>query len=294
LSILNAFTVDVEDYYHVNAFSDRIDPRQWDAYESRVVANTHRVLRLLERHQVRATFFVLGWVADRHPVLVKDIQRSGHEIGCHSFWHRLIYTMTPDEFRDDLRQARRTIEDVIGQPVTAFRAPCFSVTARSLWALDILVEEGFRYDSSIFPVHHDNYGIPGAERFPYAIEGRQGTLHEFPPSVYPLWNYNLPVAGGGYFRLYPLRLSLHWLGRINRVDRQPFMFYIHPWEVDPDQPRLAGSLRSRFRHYQNLRSTEPKLDRLLQTFAFGTLTDVLAANSSIPTSTAIETIRLAS
>ncbi len=272
----NAFTVDVEDYYHVNAFADRIDSRRWDTFQSRVVANTHKILKILDHHQVHGTFFILGWVADRFPSLVRDIQQSGHEIGCHSFWHRLIYDMTPDDFREDLLQATTAIEGITGKRVTAFRAPSFSITEESLWALDILIEEGYRYDSSIFPVYHDKYGIANAERFPYLIERGQGSLSEFPPSVYRLWKFNLPVAGGGYFRLYPARLSLHWLARINRRYGQPFLFYIHPWELDPDQPRLPGSLRSRFRHYQNLATTETKLNRLLQTFKFRTLTDSIA------------------
>lgn len=292
--ILNAFTVDVEDYFHVQAFADRIDPRRWDDYESRVVANTHRLLRILDGHQVRGTFFVLGWVADRFPQLVRDIQRSGHEIGCHGFWHGLIYNMTPDEFREDLLHGAKAVEEITGQRVVAFRAPSFSITQKSLWALEVLMEQGFKYDSSIFPVHHDNYGIPGAPRFPYRItpnghsfsplpppgEGlgvraASPSLLEFPPTVHRLWKFNIPIAGGGYFRLYPVRLSIHWLRCINRRHNQPFMFYIHPWELDPDQPRLPASPRSRFRHYQNLRKTEGKLHVLLSAFRFGRITETL-------------------
>lgn len=273
--ILNAFTVDVEDYYQVRAFSENVDPKTWDDYESRVVQNTHRILRMLDNHGVQATFFVLGWVADRHPRLVRDIQISGHEIGVHSFWHRCLFDMTPDEFREDLLHSIKVVEDATGEPVKSFRAPSFSITAESMWALDVLVECGIEFDSSIFPVYHDTYGIPTAERFPHRIERNGGGLWEFPPSVYPLWKFNLPVAGGGYFRLYPSRLSLQWLQYINDVEKQPFVFYVHPWELDPDQPRLPGSLRSRFRHYQNLRSTVPKLQRLLSSFQFGTLTQAL-------------------
>jgi len=272
---LNAFTVDVEDYYQVSAFSEQVDPKTWDDYESRVVENTHRILRMLDDHDIQATFFVLGWVADRHPRLVRDIQMSGHEIGVHSFWHRCVYDMTPDEFREDLLQSVKVVEEITGEPVKAYRAPSFSITADSLWALDVLAECGIQYDSSIFPVYHDTYGIPSAERFPHRIEREAGTLWEFPPSVYPLWKFNLPVSGGGYFRLYPSRMSLQWLQRINNTEQQPFLFYIHPWELDPDQPRLPGSLKSRFRHYQNLRSTAPKLERLLSTFQFGTLSQAL-------------------
>lgn len=273
--MINAFTVDVEDYYHVSAFADRIPPTQWETHESRVVPNTYKLLRILDDRQVRGTFFILGWVADRHPELVRDIHRSGHDLGCHSYWHRLVYDMTPEEFRDDLVQARDAIASVTAEPVTAYRAPSFSITGHSIWALDILAEEGFLYDSSIFPVYHDRYGIPNAERFPYQIETEHGALWEFPPSVHRVLTFNLPVAGGGYFRLYPGVLSAHWLAQINKRHSEPFVFYIHPWEVDPDQPRLPGPWKSRFRHYQNLRSTQRKLEQLLQKFEFGTLHDAL-------------------
>ena len=274
-SIINAFTVDVEDYYHVQAFAGIIKQSHWDNYESRVVANTHRILKLLDDHQIRGTFFILGWVAERHPELVRDIQKSGHEIGCHSYRHLLIYKMTPDEFRADLKQAGQAIEDITNEPVTAFRAPSFSITQKSLWALDILIEEGYQYDSSIFPVRHDTYGISDADRFPFEYKGRTGSLIEFPLSVRRILKNNFPVAGGGYFRLYPLKLTLQWLRHINRRERNPFVFYIHPWEVDPDQPRIAASRRSQFRQYQNLRTTEAKLNRMLKEFRFGTLSESL-------------------
>lgn len=277
--LINAFTVDVEDYFQVTAFADRIRPSEWDHFESRVVPNTRRILRLLDAHQVRGTFFILGWVADRYPELVRDIQRAGHELGCHSYWHRLVYDLTPDEFRDDLRRARNAIEDITGEPVVAYRAPSFSITARSLWALDILIEEGVRFDSSIFPIYHDRYGIPNAERFPHVITRTTGELMEFPPSVYRLPKLNLPVGGGGYFRLYPTQLTCRCLSRINRIERQPFMFYIHPWEFDPDQPRLAASRRSRLRHYVNLTKTEQRTTRLLRQFRFGSLTEALSASN---------------
>ncbi|MFH1923096.1 MAG: polysaccharide deacetylase family protein, partial [Planctomycetota bacterium] len=193
--ILNAFTVDVEDYFHVQAFADRIDPKKWDDYESRVIPNTRKVLRILDERQVRGTFFILGWVADRFPDLVQEIHEAGHEIGCHGFWHKLIYEMSPEEFREDLLQASKAIEEVTQERVTAFRAPSFSITKKSLWALDILIEEGFQYDSSIFPVYHDKYGIPDAPRFPHRIDHGKRSLLEFPPTVYRIWKYNLPIAG---------------------------------------------------------------------------------------------------
>lgn len=273
--MLNAFTVDVEDYFQVGAFADQIPTTSWDQYESRVERNTHAVLRLLNQHQVRGTFFILGWTAERHPGLVREIQKAGHEIGSHSYWHQSIYEMTPEEFHEDLLQSCKVIEEITGEPVKSFRAPSFSITNDSLWALDILIESGIEYDSSIFPIHHDRYGIPDAEPFPYRIEKSGGTLCEFPPSVARFGKYNLPVAGGGYFRLYPARFSIACLKRINRNQQQPFMFYIHPWELDPEQPRIKCKLRSRFRHYQNLGSTERKLDRLLRSFKFGSMTESL-------------------
>jgi len=273
--MLNAFTVDVEDYFHVSAFADRIDTSQWDHFESRVVSNTHRVLRLLDRYSVHGTFFVLGWVADRFPQLVRDIQCSGHEIGCHSYWHRLIYDLTPDEFRADLRRSTDIIEDITGKPCIAYRAPSFSITKRSLWALEILIEEGYQYDSSIFPIRHDRYGIPDSSRWPFCVTTNAGQLWEFPPSVHRIGRINIPISGGGYFRLYPGWLSNYWLDNVSRKHAQPCMFYIHPWELDPDQPRLECSRRSRFRHYQNLHTTEAKLHRLLRSFQFAPMTEVL-------------------
>jgi polysaccharide deacetylase family protein (PEP-CTERM system associated) len=273
--MLNALTVDVEDYFHVTAFESQVPRHQWDDYPSRVVPSTQRVLRLLARHQVRATFFVLGWVGERYPQLVRDIASAGHEIGCHSYWHRLIYQMTPEQFRQDVRQGKAAIEDACGAEVVAYRAPTWSVTRRSLWALEILHQEGFRYDSSIFPIYHDRYGIPEADSFPHAIRVGSGHLWEFPPSVIRLFNLNLPVSGGGYFRLYPAPWTASCIVRINRTFHQPFMFYLHPWELDPGQPRLAAPFRVRWRHYLNLGSTEKKMDFLLSRFRFGPLTEVL-------------------
>jgi len=276
MDIVNAFTVDVEDYFQVSAFENDIRRDQWDQFESRVVANTKRILELLARHDVRATFFVLGWVARQYPELVREIHSAGHEIGSHSFWHRLIYTQTPDEFRTDLRQSRDVLADIIGEPITGYRAPSFSITRQSLWALDILAEEGFRIDSSVFPIYHDRYGIPNAKPRIHQITTSAGPLWEFPPSIFRIAGLNLPVGGGGYFRLYPLWCTICCLSAVNRKARQPFMFYIHPWEVDAEQPRLgAGSRMSRFRHTVNLSRTERKLDALLRGFHFGPLCDMI-------------------
>ncbi len=278
--VLNAFTVDVEDYYQVSAFADRVRTSDWHVYESRVVANTHNVLRLLARHSVRGTFFILGWVADHFPKLVRDISYDGHELGCHSYWHRLVYDQNPEQFRSDLRQAREAIASAAGTEVTAYRAPSFSMTSQSLWALDVLIEEGFTLDSSIFPVRHDRYGFPGANRFLHRLDRPSGTLTEFPPSTLRVGRTNLPVAGGGYFRLLPLAITRQAIRRTNLRHGEPFMFYIHPWELDPNQPRLPGRVRSRLRHYQNLASTERKLDNLLAHVRFGTVSDAVAAHAA--------------
>jgi polysaccharide deacetylase family protein (PEP-CTERM system associated) len=273
--MLNALTVDVEDYYQVSAFEHRVARSDWDSYESRVVANTRRLLGVLDEAGVRGTFFVLGWVADRFPGLVRDIDQRGHEIGSHSYWHRLIYGMTPDEFRADLRQSKAVLEDILGRAITLFRAPSFSITAQSRWALDVLAEEGIRVDSSVYPVRHDRYGMPGAPRTPHAFDLPAGRLLEYPPSTLAD-RFRLPVSGGGYFRLYPLGLTRHAAARVNRQGC-PFMFYIHPWELDPEQPRIAGiGWKSRLRHSVNLSTTEAKLRRLLQGVTFGTLTESLA------------------
>lgn len=289
MSIVNALTVDVEDYFQVSAFEDDIDRHAWDGYESRVVGNTQRLLDLLEQHGVRATFFVLGWVAHRFPKLVRDVHEAGHEIGSHSYWHRLVYRLSPEEFREDLRLSRAVIEDAIGERVTSYRAPSFSITAGSLWALRVLVEEGFRVDSSIFPIRHDRYGIPGALRHVHSIDTPSGPIWEFPASVARFGWLNVPVSGGGYFRLYPFSWTHFCLRRINRSADQPFVFYLHPWEHDTGQPRLkAGSRLSRFRHYVNLSGTQRKLEALLGTFRFGRLCDVVATAATTAASTSSE------
>ncbi len=278
----NAFTVDVEDYFHVSAFAKHIDRGSWDGYPSRVVPNTQRILRLLETAHVQAIFFVLGWVAERHPGLVREIHQAGHEIASHSYWHKLVYEMTPEDFRADLRQSKAVLEDIIGEPVTAYRAPSFSITRKSLWALDILAEEGLQFDSSIFPIRHDRYGIPGAKTDVHQVATRHGPLWELPPSTVRVAGVNLPVGGGGYFRLYPWAWTRRALERLNRQGR-PFVFYVHPWEVDPQQPRLScGTVLSRFRHYVNLSATEGKLQRLMERFRFGPLSQVVDRSASLP------------
>jgi polysaccharide deacetylase family protein (PEP-CTERM system associated) len=274
--VLNAFSVDVEDYFQVSAFERVVARSQWPELESRVVGNTHRLLELLAARGISGTFYVLGWIAERFPQLVRDIHSGGHELACHSHWHRLIYEQSPDEFRNDVRRAKQAVEDAAGQSVTAYRAPSFSVTKSSLWALEVLVEEGFTLDSSIFPTHHDRYGIPGTQLGIHRIDTPAGPLWEFPMAIKHFGRFTLPVSGGGYFRLYPFSLTRHCLASLNRAGR-PFSFYVHPWEIDPTQPRIRGASRlARFRHYVNLASTERKLERLLASFRFGTMAEVLA------------------
>jgi len=269
------FTIDVEDYYHVSAFETDIERSAWPGFESRVSDSTRRLLDLLDAHETKATFFVLGWVADHCPALVREIDRRGHEIGSHSYWHRLVYNLTPEQFRSDLRRSKVVLEDLIGKEVASFRAPSFSITRKSLWALEILVEEGIRIDSSIFPTHHDRYGIPDANPDPHVIHTASGDLLEFPPSVLKMGRVNLPVSGGGYFRLKPWPVYRRLVQRVLSAGR-PFMFYIHPWEVDPEQPDIAiGSRVSRARHYLNLKHTEKKLVRLLGEWSFGTTSQAM-------------------
>jgi polysaccharide deacetylase family protein (PEP-CTERM system associated) len=233
------------------------------------------LLEILEQAGVHATFFVLGWVAERFPDLVRRIHAAGHELASHSYDHGLVYDKTPDSFRDDLRRARAAIEQAAGVAVTGFRAPSYSVTTRSLWALDVLAAEGYTYDSSIYPIRHDRYGIPDWDRHIHKLDLPGGTLWELPGSTVRRAGMNLPVGGGGYFRLMPYGWTRWGIGRINQEEQQRAVFYIHPWEVDPDQPQLNGSAMSRFRHYRNLDRTEARLRRLLAEFRFGTISEVL-------------------
>ncbi len=279
--MFNALSIDVEDYFQVSGFESCVARRDWDNFPSRVVENTQRILGILGEHDVNATFFVLGWVAEKYPDLVKEIDASGHEIGSHSYWHRLIYDLTPDEFRDDLRRSKSVLENIIGRAVVAYRAPTFSITRRSLWALEILTEEGIQFDSSIFPARHDRYGIPGANREIHLVETVAGRIWEFPISMATLWGLSLPASGGGYFRLFPYRLTRSLISSVNRGGR-PVMFYLHPWELDPQQPIVNGAgYFARKRHRINLDSTESKLERLLGDFSFGSMEDVLKSHQKV-------------
>jgi polysaccharide deacetylase family protein (PEP-CTERM system associated) len=276
--VVNAMTIDVEDYFHVSVFDGVLPRAEWNTFESRVSANTERLLQIFEEYEVRATFFVLGWVAERFPDLVRDIAGRGHEIASHGYAHRLIYDQTPAAFREDVRRAKALLEEACGREVAGYRAPSYSITPRSLWALDILLEEGYRYDSSIFPIRHDRYGIPVSERQPYPIERPKGTLIEVPASTARVGPLNLPIAGGGYFRILPYSWTYWGISRVNRLEARPVVFYLHPWEIDSAQPRLKAGRLGAFRHYRNLDETESRLRRLLADFAFGRM-DALVAQA---------------
>ena len=273
--VVNAMTIDVEDYFHVSVFDGVLPRSQWDSMESRVCRNTERLLDIFSEYEVRGTFFVLGWVAERFPDLVRRIASRGHEIASHGYEHRLIYDQTPAAFRDDVRRAKSLLEDACGRPVYGYRAPSYSITPRSLWALDVLLEEGYQYDTSIFPIRHDRYGIPVSEREPYLIERSSGTLLEVPGSTTTIGPLNLPVAGGGYFRILPYWWTRWGISRVNRLERRAAVFYLHPWEIDPDQPRLRTGRLGAFRHYRHLADTERRLRQLLTDFRFGTMEAVV-------------------
>jgi polysaccharide deacetylase family protein (PEP-CTERM system associated) len=275
-AVLNAMTVDVEDYFQVSAFAGSLPRSQWDSMESRVCRNTERLLEIFEGLGVRATFFVLGWVAERFPALVQRIPRAGHEIASHGYGHGLVYDTTADGLREDLRRAKAAIEGAAGAAVHGYRAPSYSITERSLWALDVLVSEGYQYDASIYPSRHDRYGIPTWPRHIHRIERNGGNIWELPGSTVRRAGINLPIGGGGYFRLLPYWWTRRGIESLNRVEERPAIFYLHPWEVDPDQPRIHAGRLSRLRHYRNLDKTEARLRRLLGEFRFGTVAEVLA------------------
>lgn len=273
---VNALTVDVEEYFHVAALSKAIDRDDWATIPSRVEANTQRLLDLFDEYGVKATFFTLGWVAERQPHLVREIVERGHELACHGYSHRLIYRQSPAEFREETKRAKDLLEQEGQVPVRGYRAASYSITQHSRWALQILVECGLEYDSSIFPVRHDLYGMPDAERWPHRLCTEEGAeIAEFPLSTLRWWGVNLPIAGGGYFRIYPYIFSRRGLRSINNSDRKPFVFYLHPWEVDPGQPRVRVTALSCFRHYHNLHRCQPRLRKLLGEFRFAPMSEVL-------------------
>ncbi|MDR1958613.1 MAG: DUF3473 domain-containing protein, partial [Planctomycetaceae bacterium] len=256
------------------AFGRIISKNDWPNYESRSVANTERLLGIFEKHHVQATFFVLGYEAKRNPNLVRKIAAAGHEIGSHGMEHQLVYTQDREKFRCDVGDSRKLLQDLSGQEILAYRAPTFSIGRQTPWGHTVLAETGYRYDSSVFPIHHDLYGNPDAPVTIHKIETEAGPILEFPMTVVKFAGMNIPVGGGGYFRLFPLGVTLYFLNRVNR--ERPFVFYLHPWEVDPEQPRIAGApFKSRFRHYLNLRKTASRLECLLERFSFAPLGRIL-------------------
>jgi polysaccharide deacetylase family protein (PEP-CTERM system associated) len=282
-AVLNAMTVDVEDYFHVAALAKQIDRARWGEMEYRAEASTRRLLDLFAAADIRATFFVLGWVARRSPQLVREIHQRGHEVASHGMSHKLVYDQTPEEFASETYESKALLEDIIGAPILGYRASTYSITKRSLWALDILHEAGFTYDSSIFPIRHDLYGIPDAPVAPARIATPKGaSIVEFPMSTAPMLGARLPVSGGGYFRLLPYWLTRSGLRKLNTRLQRPFIFYLHPWEVDPGQPRVRTTWKSRLRHYTNLDRCEPRLKRLIEEFRFGRVRDVLTQASLLP------------
>ncbi len=267
----NAMSVDVEDYFQVQALSGRIDRADWDSLPRRVERNTERVLALFDDHGVRATFFTLAWVAERHPGLIRRIVAGGHELASHGLAHVRADAQDEAAFRADVRRSRGVLEDVGGMPVHGYRAASFSIGARNLWAFRVLAEEGYRYSSSVYPIRHDLYGMPSAPRFPFRMAELDGFV-ELPITTVMWLGRRLPCGGGGYFRLLPYALSRRMLRRVNRADGRPCTFYFHPWEIDPEQPRPDGlDWRSRTRHYTNLDRMEAKLTRLLRDFSWGRL-----------------------
>jgi len=310
--VLNILTIDLEDYFMVSAFEDVVKREDWGNYESRIESNTYRLLDMLNNQSsnpIRVTFFCIGWVAERYPKLIREIQGLGHEIACHSYDHRIVYSMTPGEFREDVRKSRKILEDIIGEEVIGYRAPSYSITNKSQWAFEVLAEEGFKYDSSIFPIHHDFYGFPNAPRFPFAISlngnnefefsvlnvelnptqnstlitQNSNFIIEYPISTVKLLGQNVPLSGGGYFRLFPYPMVKRGLNRINKKEGQPFIFYLHPWEIDLEQPRINGlSSRSSFRHYVNLKKTEFKFKKLLSDFEFSSIKESLGSTAASP------------
>jgi polysaccharide deacetylase family protein (PEP-CTERM system associated) len=268
--VVNALTIDFEDWYQ----GLEIPCTEWAGYEDRIERAGHRLLELLASARVRATFFVLGYVAETHPQLVREIAAAGHEVGTHGFSHTLVYRLTPDEFRAEISRSIRLLENLTGSPVLGFRAPFFSITRESFWALDILAECGIRYDSSIYPVTNYRYGIPNAPRWPHRAATQSGELIEFPVSTCRVFGRNLPIAGGAYFRIYPYALTRWAFRRLNRCNRAA-AFYLHPWEVDPGHPRIPLPRRIAATHYFNLRGTERKFRRLLTDFRFAPMSEVL-------------------
>ena len=276
-SVVNAMTVDVEDYYHVSGLADVVDRSSWGSQKSRVRESNDRLLQIFDEAGIKCTFFVLGWAAEKDSRLVRDIVNLGHEVACHGYGHRLIYEQKPEEFRSETDRAKKILEDQSGQQVVGYRAASFSITRKSLWALDTLAQLGFTYDSSIVPIRHDRYGLPGARSEPHLLTLPSGaTIREFPPATLNLLGYRLPIGGGGYFRIYPYWFSKWALQSVNDNENLPFVFYIHPWELDTNQPRLETNAMSKFRHYHNLEESEQRLRKLIKHFKFDCMQNILS------------------
>lgn len=276
----NALSVDLEEYFQIHALSELIDPQSWTEYPSSVETNTVRILELFEQFHIKTTFFCLGWIAQRHPEIIRRIHKQGHEIACHGYAHQVIYQQDHAKFRDDVSKAKGILEDLTGERVIGYRAPTYSITETTLWALRILEDLGFLYDSSIFPIYHDTYGIPDAPRFPHRIP--DSSLVEFPISTLKLGPVNIPIAGGGYFRLLPYTLIKMGLKALMSSNK-PFVFYIHPWELNPDTPRVHGmDMRSRFRTYVGINSSFRRFSKLIRDFPFAPVRDVLYEMGLLP------------
>jgi polysaccharide deacetylase family protein (PEP-CTERM system associated) len=271
----HVFTVDVEDYFQVYAFEDLVDRASWDSFPSRVIRNTTVILDLLDRYNTKGTFFTLGWIADRHPGIVRRIADAGHEIASHGWWHRKVTSLTPAQFREDVYSSKAILEQVSGQRVLGYRAPSFSITPGLEWAFDILLETGYRYDSSLFPIRRMNYGYPETPPIPHVIHRDSGDLVEFPLTTTRFANMHVPAAGGGYLRHFPFAITRRAFREFDD-ENVPAVFYIHPWEIDVEQPRLEAPMLTRVRHYRNLRKTLPRMERLLSEFRFTSIRRRLA------------------
>lgn len=278
LPLVNALTIDVEDYFQVSAFARYVARDEWERRECRVERNMERLLAMLDRRRTKATFFTLGWVAERYPGVVRSVVRAGHELACHGYGHERVSDLDRRAFRADVERAKRVLEDASGVAVQGYRAPSFSIGPGNLWAFDVLASAGYRYSSSIYPIRHDHYGMPDAPRFAHQV---QGGLLEVPPTTLRMAGLNVPSSGGGYFRLLPYCVSRWMLRRVNERERQACVFYLHPWEIDVQQPRIAGlDMKTRFRHYLNIGRMEERLDRLLGDFRWGRMDSIFLSAES--------------
>lgn len=281
-AIVNALTIDVEDYFQVSALAPHFPRSEWERIPCRVERNVEQILELLDRHRTNATFFTLGWVAERYPLLVQRIAAAGHEVASHGYAHERASAQSPEAFLADIVRARSVLADITGQPVTGYRAPSFSIGKTNLWAHDCIAQAGYAYSSSVYPVRHDHYGMPDAPRFPYRLDNG---LLEVPLTTMHWLGRNWPAGGGGYFRLLPYAVSRWQIDKVNRDDHRAAIFYFHPWEIDPGQPRVAAaSVRTRFRHYLNLDRTEERLRHLLGDFSWGRADHVFCSGAGSPSS----------